>query len=85
MDGSCQIRLNYSSSVDLHLEAEGGRWPLAKTSREHIVPATRFDLPVCDGVIVVNIDGKEHRSDVRLINGVCFFDGRVKIERKTGR
>lgn len=81
MESSSQIRFNYSSSVELHLEANGREWPLAKTGRDHFVPAARFELPACDGVIVVSIDGKEHRSNVRLVNGVSFFDSRVQIER----
>lgn len=65
----------------MRLEVNGKAWPLAKTGRNHFVPADRFDLKACDGVIVVSIDGKEHRSFVRVVNGVCFFDTRVAIER----
>jgi hypothetical protein len=76
-----QILFNYSPSVDLRLEAKGKSWPLAKTGRDHFVPAERFELKPCDGVIIVCVDGKEHRSKVKVVNGVCFFDERVAIRR----
>ncbi|HET6323415.1 MAG TPA: hypothetical protein VFG04_01850 [Planctomycetaceae bacterium] len=80
-DNHTQILFNYSPSVDLRLEVKGQTWPLAKTGRDHFVPAERFNLKPCDGVIIVRIDGKEHRSKVNVVNGVCFFDSRVTIRR----
>jgi hypothetical protein len=81
MQPSYKIRSNYSASVDLRLEVNGQQWPLAKTGHDHFVPATPFELPPCDGVIVVSVDGNEHRSKVRLVNGVRPDDLCVQVER----
>jgi hypothetical protein len=81
MDQNLQPRHNYSASVDLRLEAKGRAWPLAKTGRDHFVPAERFELEACDAVIVATVDGEEHRSNVRVVSGVRFCDTRVAIER----
>jgi hypothetical protein len=82
MDQNFQPLRNHSASVDLRLEAQGRTWPLAKTGRDHFVPAEQFELEACDAVIVATVDGEEHRSNVRVVNGVRFSDSRVAIERK---
>jgi hypothetical protein len=63
------VRSDYSAAVRLYLEAEGQTWPLAKMGRNHVVPACRIDLPPCDAVVVMTVDGAERRWNVRLIDG----------------
>jgi hypothetical protein len=81
MEETSQFVSGYSATVDLRLAADGKEWPLAKTGRDYVVPALPFQLPPCDGEVIVIVDGDEHRSKVRLVNGVRPGDCRIRIER----
>jgi hypothetical protein len=68
------IRSDYSAEVRLRLEAQGKSWPLAKIGKNHVVPAGELELPPCDAVIVMTVDGNERRWDVRLVDGASPID-----------
>ena len=68
------IRSDYSAVVSLRLEAEGQSWPLAKMGKDHVVPAVRIELPPCDAVVVLTVDGDERRWNVRLVDGASPID-----------
>jgi hypothetical protein len=72
------IRSDYSAEVHLQLEAEGRVWPLAKIGKDHIVPAEKLELPPCDAVVVMTVDGSERRWNVRLIDGASPIDFDVR-------
>jgi hypothetical protein len=76
------IKSDYSSEVRLRLEAEGRVWPLAKIGGGKIVPSTALELPSCDAVVVMTVDGLERRWDVRLVDGACPFDADVRIRNR---
>jgi hypothetical protein len=63
------IRSDYSADVRLRLEAEGRTWPLAKMGKNHVVAACPIELPPCDAVVILTVDGAERRWNVRLIDG----------------
>jgi hypothetical protein len=63
------IRSDYSAVVRLELEAEGRTWPLAKIGRGHVVPVDKIELPPCDAIVVMKVDGSERRWNVRLVDG----------------
>jgi hypothetical protein len=72
------IRSDYSAVVSLRLEVEGQSWPLAKMGKDHVVPAARIELPPCDAVVVLTVDGDERRWNVRLVDGASPIDVDVR-------
>ena len=56
------IRSDYSADVRLQLEAQGQVRPLAKIGRDHIVPSGAIELPPCDAVVVMTVDGSEREK-----------------------
>jgi hypothetical protein len=68
------VRSDYSAKVRLRLEAEGKTWPLAKIGKDHIVPAAKIELPPCDAVVIMTVDGDERRWPVHLVDGATPFD-----------
>jgi len=72
------IRSDYSAEVRLQMEAQGRIWPLAKIGKDHVVPAGQIELPPCDAVVIMTVDGSERRWDVRLVDGVSPIMGDVR-------
>jgi hypothetical protein len=72
------IRSDYSAVVRLELEADGRTWPLAKMGRGHVVPASKIELPPCDAVVIMTVDGSERRWNVRLIDGATPIDHDIR-------
>ncbi|MEX2216836.1 MAG: hypothetical protein WD768_22170 [Phycisphaeraceae bacterium] len=60
----------HSAVVELELQVDGKSIPLAQTSADWIMVDAPTTLPPCEGVVVVTVDGREHRSRVRLEKGV---------------
>ena len=79
MISDLKIRTEYSSDVRLWLEANGNRWPIAKTGPGYFVLAERIELAPCDAEIVMSLDGQERRWQVPLQQGICFFDSYVAV------
>jgi len=71
----------YSADVRLHLEVDGRVVSLAQTGPEHIMVREPIDLPPCDAEVIVNVDGREHRSRVWLVDGMSKDSRQVKISR----
>jgi hypothetical protein len=72
------IRSDYSADVRLQPEAQGQVWPLAKIGRDRIVPSEAIELPPCDAVVVMTVDGSERRWSVRLVDGASPLDTDVR-------
>jgi hypothetical protein len=72
------VRSDYSAEVRLQLEAQGKVWPLAKMGRGHIVPSAPIELPPCDAVVMMTVDGSERRWNVRLVDGASPFDTDIR-------
>ncbi len=79
MIADTEIRSDYSPIVSMRLEANGQVWPIAKLGPDHFVPVDHLQIPACDGVIVMIVDGHERRWIVRIVNDVLPFDDDVKI------
>jgi hypothetical protein len=73
------IRSDYSPIVSMRLEANGQVWKIAKLGPDHFVPVGHPQIPACNGVIVMVVDGQERRWNVRIVTDVLPFDDDVKI------
>jgi len=74
------VRSDYSADVRLDLEAQGQIWPLAKIGRDRIVSAEKIELPPCDAVVVMIVDGYERRWKVRLVDGATPIDHDIRTK-----
>lgn len=79
MIADTEIRSDYSPIVSMWLEANGQVWPIAKLGPDHFVPVGRPQIPTCNGVIIMSVDGHERRWTVRIVNDVLPFDDEVRI------
>ncbi len=61
----------YSSTVSLHLLVDGRMIPLAQVGPDYAILREPMSLPQCNAEIIVGIDGREHRSAVRLVDGAA--------------
>jgi hypothetical protein len=82
MIADTEIRSDYSPIVSMRLEANGEVLPIAKLGPDHFVPAHRFQMPACDGVIVMTVEGQERRWEVRIVHDVLPFDESIAILHK---
>ena len=70
----------YSAKVRLWLECEGEIIPLAQVAPDWIMPDRSCDLPASKGVVVVEVDGIEHRRPVLLPEGISADSTRVNVQ-----
>jgi len=71
----------FSSDVRLSLVAAGQIFALSQIWPGHITLRQPAHLPVCDGEVVMDVDGREQRWQVRLVDGVQPFDDEVRVMR----
>lgn len=69
----------YSADVRINLIIDNTAYPLAKIGPHVAVLRRPTDLPQCEGLIELQIDGKISRWDVRLPHGACPIDENVEI------
>lgn len=70
---------SYSADVRIHLIIDDTAYPLAKIGPDVAVLRQPADLPQCEGLIELQIDGKISRWGVRLPHGACPIDENVEI------
>lgn len=72
---SPQNRLEeFSAEVRLELLIDGRTISLAKTGPGYAVLSKREEIPAGDAVLLMHIDGREHRWEIVLDNAVLPFD-----------
>lgn len=71
----------YSSDVCLSLVVDGRAFALSQIWPGHIALRQPVNLPVCDGEVVMDVDGREQRWRVRLVDGIQPFDDEVRVMR----
>lgn len=72
------IRENYSGVVKLRLRVGDLEYRLSRTGPNYIGFRDPVELPPCEGVVIMNIDDREHRWSVRLTGG--SFDSSDMVE-----
>jgi hypothetical protein len=58
-----------SATVHLTLQAGSVDYELAKVGRNRIVLRSAIELPACDGILSISIDGHTTQQSVRLPHG----------------
>ena len=71
----------FSSDVCLSLVVDDQTYALSQIWPGHIALKQRASLPVCDAVVVLDVDGQERRWQVRLVDGVQPFDDEARVMR----
>jgi hypothetical protein len=72
---------SYSADFQGKLVIGSVSFPLARLDTQELGLATPVDLPPTDAEIVLVIDGREHRSAVRLDDGSCATSREVTYRR----
>jgi hypothetical protein len=70
----------FSAEVDLWLDCEHGRVPLAQVSDDFVIASNPTTLPVCEAEVVVSVDGHLHSRRVLLVNGMSQDNRRAAVQ-----
>lgn len=72
---SVDLQERYSANVSLDLLVDGRKIPLAKVGPEKGVLQERHEIPAGqEAVLLMMVDGREHRWEIVLENGIAGFD-----------
>ena len=66
MDDACNPALGYSPVVDIWMECLGRIIPLRQAAPTFVIPFKAEELPKCDAVVVVSVDGRRFERPVRM-------------------
>jgi hypothetical protein len=70
----------YSPTVRLWLECSSGIIPLSHVAPDWIIPQEPIALPPTPGVVVVEVDGIQHRRPVHLAQGISTSSRRATVQ-----
>ena len=70
----------YSPKVRLWLECPTGNIQLSHVAPDWVIPQEPITLPPMHGVVVVEVDGVEHRRSVFLAEGISIDSRRVNVQ-----
>jgi hypothetical protein len=72
---TARLQEQFSADVRLDLLVDGRLIPLAKIGPEYAVLQNPDDVPAGqDAVLIMNVDGREHRWEIQLKEGIVPFD-----------
>jgi len=75
------IQEQFSANVRFDLLVNGRLLALAKLGPGYAVLQTPDDVPAGqDAVLIMNVDGREHRWEVQLKNGIVPFGERFEFQ-----
>jgi len=61
---------SYSPEIRLDFQINGKSWELAEIGPDFFTIRNPLDLPPCEGVVVMQVDGRETRWPVFLMDGI---------------
>lgn len=69
----------HSTYVDLRLRVEGCDFALAQVGPDFVVFRRPVELPACEALLTMSVDGIERTEIVQLVDGTQPFDTSARI------
>lgn len=75
--------LQHSAEIDMYLEIDGERLEVGQCLGNRCILQQPIDLPPCSAALVIVVDGKVHRREIYLRNGLSADVSEVEFDIKS--